>query len=476
MSETEPTNIQLPTAELRPVTSGRRISFAWIVPAIVLLISCWIGWQAWNERGIAIVIRLTEAHGLKVGDHIRYRGTSVGDVRAMRLADDLDGLIVTARLNRDAAMLARSGSRFWVVRPAVTLDGATGLDTLVGPRYIAVLPANPSTTTELQREFIALDHPPLIESFHPDDLEVLVHSRQRGSLAPGVPVLHRQVRIGTVLSVGLTSDAGGVEARLHIQRAFVPLIRENSRFWDSGGYSAKLDWRGVNVELDSWQTLVTGAVAVATPPLEQAGAVVRTGHRFTLAPDPQRAWLDWEPLISIGNELLPHGRSLPKPLRARLAWTESRLIGSSRQVRRGWVLHTERGLLGPADLISSAAKAREGSSVLEVAGIAVPLGALEWTQRGVALLPANLDEPHWPASLMRTATEIEDCIIVGDAADARPIAAARMTAADGLWHIHPTVQFDETWHGAAVVSRRDGSVIGILLVNDASSHIALLPE
>lgn len=476
MSETPPTNIQLPTAELRPISSGRRISFAWIVPAIVLLITCWIGWKAWNERGVEIIIRLNEAHGLKVGDHIRYRGASVGDVRAMRLADDLDGLIVIARLNRDAAMLARSGSRFWVVRPAVTLDGATGLDTLVGPRYIAVLPANPLATTEPMRDFIALDQSPLIESFHPDDLEILVHSRQRGSLAPGVPVLYRQVRIGTVLSVGLTSDAAGVEARLHIQRAFVPLLRENSRFWDSGGYSAKLGWSGLNVELDSWQTLVTGAVAVATPPLEQAGAVVRTGHRFTLAPEPQRAWLDWEPLISIGNEMLPHGRSLPKPLRARLAWTESRLIGSSRQVRRGWVLQTERGLLGPADLITNAAKAREGSSVLEVAGTTVPLGSLEWTQRGIALLAAHLDEPDWPAQLMRTASDVEDCIIIGDAADARPIAAARMTAGDGLWHIHPTVQFDETWHGAAVVARRDGSVIGLLLVNGTASHIAILPE
>jgi hypothetical protein len=37
------------------------------------------------------------------------------------------------------------------------------------------------------------------------------------------------------------------------------------------------------------------------------------------------------------------------------------------------------------------------------------------------------------------------------------------------------VWIDPTWHGACVVSRTDGRLIGIVLVADDSAMIALLP-
>jgi hypothetical protein len=35
---------------------------------------------------------------------------------------------------------------------------------------------------------------------------------------------------------------------------------------------------------------------------------------------------------------------------------------------------------------------------------------------------------------------------------------------------------DESWHGAAVVARDDGYLLGLLLVEDGEARVALLPE
>ncbi len=291
----------LPRAELKP---RRRISLAWIVPVIALLAVGWILWQAWVERGIDISIEFDQVHGLKVGDPVRFRGASVGKVREIALNDDLQGLSVTAQLDRSAEALARPGTRFWIVRPSVGLEGAAGLDTIVGPRYIAAAPPansidNSRPSTARPMHFIGLADAPLIDSDGQNDLEIVLYAANRGSLAPGAPLLYRQFRIGTITSVELAPDAGSIEARARVEGPYVPLVRENSRFWDAGGYTARLGWRGLTFEIDSLQTLVTGGVAMATPSPERAGGMVQDQTRFEIAPEPEKAWLEWQPLISL---------------------------------------------------------------------------------------------------------------------------------------------------------------------------------
>src|SRR5262249_47313837 len=148
-----------------------------------------------------------------------------------------------------------------------------GLETLVGPRFLAALPPGEADGAGSPRQyhFVGLNEPPIVESIQPGDLEIVLQSAQRGSLHPGAPVSYRQTRIGTVQSVGLSSDGGAVESRVHIQQPFVPLIRPNTRFWDVGGLQAKFGLTGVSIEVDSAEALIAGGVALATPPSPEAG-------------------------------------------------------------------------------------------------------------------------------------------------------------------------------------------------------------
>ncbi|MDY7107576.1 MAG: MlaD family protein [Planctomycetota bacterium] len=463
--------IDLPVAELK---RERRVSLAWLVPLIALLLAAWLGYWAWRERGLLISVQLPDGHGLRVGDPVRYRGITVGEIRAAELTDDGERIVVTASLHAKADRLARAGTRFWIVRPELRLTGIEGLETLIGPRYLAALPGE--GTGRRQRTFIGLPQPPVVESIQPGDLEIILEAPRRGSLRPGAPVTYRQVRIGTILSVGLASDGSIVEARGHIEKAYRQLVRAETRFWDAGGVEAALGISGLSLELESLEEVITGGVALAVPPPERAGDVVHTGHRFTLHTQPDDDWLDWQPTVAVGSSLLPPGCPLPEPLRAAIGWKQGFLF-KGRRLRQGWVLQTADGLLGPADLLIPDEKADRQTTSLEVAGQVV---ALEQTpareQGGLARLDLMLSESIWPADRMRVSGEPEDCIAVADPKVAPiPLAAPRLTAEAGRWRIDPAVSVDDSWHGACVLSRTDGALVGILLVEDEHVSVALLP-
>ncbi len=456
----------VPQAVLKP---QRRLSLAMLVPAAALLFAGWLGYTAWVSRGFIITVQLDQGHGIKTGHEVRYRGITVGEVRKVKLAEGFNGIIVTVSLATQADQLARSGSRFWVVRPQLGLEGVEGLETFLGPRYLAIAPG----LGRQQRHFLGLSEPPVVEAVEPGDLEIIVQATQRGGLRRGAPVTYRQVRVGAVMSVGLTSDGGAVEARLHIERAYAPLVREGTSFFSVGGLEADVGLTGVSLEVESLAALITGGVALATPP--NAGDIVRMGHRVVMDAEPPKDWLTWQPMAVIGNSMLPPGAPLPTPLRARIGWRQGFWITRAKS-RQGWVLQTSVGLLGPADLLHPGEDADRETVVLEIAGTIVqsrPGAGLN----GLVLVPIQVVQPGWPAQRLRVPAAPEDCVAIGDpTATPLPLAAARLTAQDDTWAIDPAVSVDKSWHGAVVVARSDGFVVGILLVDDGQGIVALIPS
>ncbi|GJM24397.1 MAG: hypothetical protein DHS20C16_08120 [Phycisphaerae bacterium] len=457
---------ELPSAVMRP--EGRS-SLIWIVPLLALILVGWIGYRAWYLRGTVITIHLDEGYDLRAGDDVRYRGIAVGTIRSVVLGRNLDGIEIEAALHSNASGLARAGSRFWVVRPQLDVTGVAGLETIVGPRYLAVIPGDGPPSDR----FVGLNDPPFVESIEPGDLEITLATPRRGSLRAGAPVLYRQVQVGTILSVGLASDSASVEARVRIHKPYVRLIRPETQFWNAGGIDATFGIRGMSIQTESIESLLAGGVGLATPPF--AGEVVRNGHRFRLADDADEEWLAWEPAIPIGSSLLPAGATMPTPMRAVIGWKEGRWIKSDRS-HQGWVLQTKSGLLGPADLFAPGEGAGDDEVLIEIAGKSIALkGDHQAYVGGLAVLPERVSNKVWPSAKRRNATVPEDCLVFADpASKPLPLAASRLTEEEGKWRIDSALGLDEVWHGAPVIARKDGMLVGLLLVEDDAAQVALL--
>ncbi len=456
-----------PAAVLKP---ARRTSFLWVVPGLVLGLAAWLGYRSWTMHGVEVIVSFEQGFGIEAGADVRYRGISIGEVAAVELADDAAAVNVRVRLRPDAESFARAGARFWIVRPEIGLGGVRGVDTLFGSRYVTALPG----AGDEKLRFVGLEEPRVVEDVEDGDLEILIEADRRGGLAAGVFLTYREVQIGTVLGVELADDARTVEARVHVKREYAKLVQPRSRFFRAAGVDAQWGSRFLWMEFGGRiaRVLAGGEIAVATPP--DGGVPVQSGARFVLHEKAEEEWLEWTPSIPIGDLAAVTSAGLarvPGPSAARLAWKAG--IFSRTHERTGWVLPVGDGLLGPIDLLLSPDDAERGSARLEVNGEPVITAAavlrlgprLGW--RG----PAGA-QPKRPSGIT---APIDAIAALDDARRSLALPAHRMRKDDGGFRLEG-IEVPSTWHGAPVVGRATGELLGILVVDGPIARVALLPE
>ena len=120
MSET---NGMLPNSRVRP-----RGWFAWIwlVPLAAAAVVATLAVRSLAERGPLITIAFSDAEGLEPGEtRIRHKDVELGTVESIRLSPDMSRVIVRARMRRAASPHLAANTRFWIVRPRVSVGGVS---------------------------------------------------------------------------------------------------------------------------------------------------------------------------------------------------------------------------------------------------------------------------------------------------------------------------------------------------------------
>ncbi len=272
--------------------SDRQQSVAWIMPILATIVAAIMLQRWWVQRGPVVEISFADASGLVADSPVVYRGTTVGRVINTTISEDLQSVVATARLETTAAGLARDGSQWWVVRPRISLSQVSGLETLMGPRYIQVAPGDGEPTFL----FDGLDAPPL-QLPGRDGRRFLLTAHVAGSLEPGMPVFHRGLRVGEILDVALSSNAAVVEIRIFVEAPWQRLVRTDSRFWNASGLSLDVGLGGIEFHSDSLLALLRGGVAFATP--NRHGDVAPEEHDFEMADHAKSEWVKWAPKIDL---------------------------------------------------------------------------------------------------------------------------------------------------------------------------------
>ncbi|MBA4291127.1 MAG: MCE family protein [Pseudomonas sp.] len=250
----------VPLAKTRPASNWSAI---WVLPLIALLIGGWLGWRAYNEAGIEIQVTFETGEGLQAGKtEVIYKGMPIGKLTALELDSTGDQSRVRATVEVDKRVEGHllSNTRFWLVKPSVSLAGITGLETLVSGNYIAVSPGDGEST----RKFTALNQPPPMADSVPG-LHLTLKADRLGSLNRDSPVFYKQIQVGRVKSYALLEEQNQVEVSVYIQPQFASLVRKHTRFWNASGVSIDAGLSGVKVRTESLASIVAGGIAFATP-------------------------------------------------------------------------------------------------------------------------------------------------------------------------------------------------------------------
>ena len=241
------------------VVRKSRISWVWLIPVVAAVIAGFLAWRTLREQGSQITISFHGADGLTAGQtKVRFKAVELGQVESVRLSSDLENVLVTVRMRREADSFLTENARFWVVRPRLSSGSLAGIETLVSGAYIELDPGERSN--DKKYEFTGLETPPAVRSGEPGTTYKLSTERL-GSLSSGAPVFYRDIGVGEVLDYDIGNGLGPVSLTVFVRAPYDKLVRPGSKFWNASGLSLQIGPTGVHVELASLQAVLNGGVA-----------------------------------------------------------------------------------------------------------------------------------------------------------------------------------------------------------------------
>jgi paraquat-inducible protein B len=264
------------------ISQRRGISRVWLVPFIALLLGIWMVVWTWHNQGPLITIILTSANGIEAGvTKIKTRSVELGLVESVGLGEDLESVVVTARLEPEAAKLLREDTQFWVVKVRIGPGGISGLGTLLSGGYIEL---DPGEGAPGRRHFEGLNDIPVTPVGTPG-LRFTLASEEAGVVGVGDPILYNGFQVGRIESADFQVESRNVHYQAFIDAPYDGLVTSTTRFWNASGLSFSATADGIELRTGSLQSLLAGGVAFGQPEDFEEGLPVESGIAFELYPN-----------------------------------------------------------------------------------------------------------------------------------------------------------------------------------------------
>jgi paraquat-inducible protein B len=265
-------------AIVKPV---RTVSKIWLVPIVAFFIGMWMVYYQWSNQGQLITIQFKTATGLEAGKtKIKTRDVDIGLVKQIELSDDLSGVVVTARMNKNVAPILHSDNQFWIVSPRVSLSGVSGLGTILSGPFINMAPG---VEPQVSESFVALEAPPVTPAGTPG-LHVTLNSKSEFAYKKGDPVIYKGIKVGEFEDIYFNFDERVVYYNTFIQAPYHKLVTSNTKFWDISGVQVELGASGVTVGTGSLETLLTNGVTFGIPEGMPIGEQINERDFFDIHP------------------------------------------------------------------------------------------------------------------------------------------------------------------------------------------------
>lgn len=239
-----------------------RVSLIWLIPIGAIAVALVVAWQTYSSQGRVIYVTFDNGAGILANStELRFRDVTVGLVENVALSEDLKAVDVAILMNQQMSPYVDSQAQFWVVRPELTTQGVSGLETVLSGVYI-----EGSWDNEIGREtsrFKGRSEAPL---FRPDrpGLQISLRSAPRGELVANGPILFRGIEVGRVGSASVDPRGRFAVADAVIYEPYDQLISDSTRFWDTSGFSISVGAAGASIDFSSLASLLAGGITFDT--------------------------------------------------------------------------------------------------------------------------------------------------------------------------------------------------------------------
>ncbi len=245
------------------------------------------------EFGLKMTLQIPTAQGIEADiTKVMYRGFEAGIVTEITF--DEDKKTITAHINIDpkAEFILREGTRFWIVKPEVSIDRVRHLDTILKGSYIAFEPGDGA-----YKDYFVLQEAPLTDEIMPAGKTFTLVSDESKSFAIGAPILYRNLKVGEITDFDLDVDGLKIRGEILIYEKYAHLIKTDSVFWKSGGLKINAGLDGINIESGTMATLLTGGISFTNPDKKRGQQIMAKAFRKFTVYNNYQAALDKTPAL-----------------------------------------------------------------------------------------------------------------------------------------------------------------------------------
>ena len=243
----------------------KRFSAIWLTPILAVALTGWLLYSGYINSGRVIRIQFDSGSDIIAGKTLlKYRGMPVGKVVDLEIDDSMTKVNVVVKLKKKADNIAKEGMQFWVVKPRVSINQITGLETIISGTYIEVKPPfNSLDAIKKQKDqdfFVGLSDPP---AFEPDMGSVTVNlwSEKDYGIYSGMLLYNNNMSAGHILSVRYDSDTKKFFYTASVGAEYQKYLNSSTRFWNISGFDLKIDSAGLHVNSSSLNSVFQGGVA-----------------------------------------------------------------------------------------------------------------------------------------------------------------------------------------------------------------------
>lgn len=293
------------------VVPRQGVSIIWFVPVIALVFGLWLTVKVLSEQGVFVTIEFETGAGIvPKKTQVRYKGLVTGLVQSVEPSEDLQKVIAEVEISKNFADYLTDNTQFWLVSADISLQGVSGLDTLISGSYINILPDR-SKEGDSQDNFIALTEAPQLDMATPG-LHLTLKTSVLGSISENSPITFKQITIGHVTGYHYVEDKQSININVFIEQEYAHLVKENSLFWNTSGIQVTASISGgLKVNTDSLASIIGGGIAVDTLSYQENLAPAKNGHTFALHADFQSAEMGHEIELSLDwNSGIDHNATI----------------------------------------------------------------------------------------------------------------------------------------------------------------------
>lgn len=257
--------------------------------------------------GLQLHLTSKSLASLEVGSPVAFRQIQVGEITGYVLREDRSGVDLTLVVYDRHKHLVREESRFYNASGVDVTLGGSGLKVetqsvaamlLGGVSFLTPTGDSAGSAVADGAQFVLHSDLAAVrrERRIRMGLTIILESAALGSIKKGDPVSYREVEVGEVLKAALAAESANVLVHVNIWPKYTALVRENSVFWNASGVKAHFGlFSGLDLSMESLESLIAGGVAFATP--DEPGPRVANGASFRIATKSEDNWLSWAPKI-----------------------------------------------------------------------------------------------------------------------------------------------------------------------------------